>query len=317
MTSALPIHCFAPRLLGPVPATLAKASETAGPFPNLTELVFRAQRKALPGNSLEALIAQQYPDAPAPGPLIAASDGQARVGICYRAAPVHLRADRDRLLLFAGEGLCLTTAQSEQIKTAFNSLFSADGLVLEFINGEGLLTAKRRPGPDLPALSEVAGEYLDIALPTEPASRAWRQLLNEVQMLLHEHPVNRERTAAGELVVNGLWFWGGGEAPRGDQLSLPDDPEAAPLVSSLPASASVRVFDQAEKALLGGDVGAWLAALESFETHQAAELLNAIRHEQRSVLLMPGNGWAYRTGPMTRWRFWLRRKPLSAAIALQ
>src|SRR5690606_30880361 len=40
--------------------------------------------------------------------------------------------------------------------------------------------------------------------------RPWRRLLNEIQMVWHEHPVNQARAARGALPVNGLWLYGGG-----------------------------------------------------------------------------------------------------------
>ena len=38
----------------------------------------------------------------------------------------------------------------------------------------------------------------------------WKRWQNEIGMLLHEHPVNVEREANGNVPVNGVWFWGGG-----------------------------------------------------------------------------------------------------------
>ena len=37
-----------------------------------------------------------------------------------------------------------------------------------------------------------------------------RRLGAEIEMWLHEHPVNRARSARGELEANALWLWGGG-----------------------------------------------------------------------------------------------------------
>ena len=35
--------------------------------------------------------------------------------------------------------------------------------------------------------------------------------VNEIQMLLHEHPINAAREARGALAVNSLWLWGAGQ----------------------------------------------------------------------------------------------------------
>jgi hypothetical protein len=39
-----------------------------------------------------------------------------------------------------------------------------------------------------------------------PLRRPWAKLQSELQMLLHNHPLNSAREAAGELTVNGLWL---------------------------------------------------------------------------------------------------------------
>ena len=57
------------------------------------------------------------------------------------------------------------------------------------------------------------GEDLLGHLPDGPEGRRWRALLNEAQILLHTHPRNAERIAAGLPPVNSLWFWGGGVLP--------------------------------------------------------------------------------------------------------
>ena len=43
-------------------------------------------------------------------------------------------------------------------------------------------------------------------------ARPWRRWLTEMQMLLHEHPVNAAREARGRAPVTGVWFSGGGRA---------------------------------------------------------------------------------------------------------
>src|SRR5690606_8095411 len=50
-------------------------------------------------------------------------------------------------------------------------------------------------------------------LPEGDAGRRWRALLSEAQVILHNHPANAARAAAGKLPVNSLWFWGGGVLP--------------------------------------------------------------------------------------------------------
>jgi len=68
-------------------------------------------------------------------------------------------------------------------------------------------------------------------------------LMNEAQMLLHEHPVNAGREARGELALNSIWFWGGGviDASKARPFStvVGDDPltRGLALAAGIPARA--------------------------------------------------------------------------------
>ena len=64
----------------------------------------------------------------------------------------------------------------------------------------------------------VQGQDMGDWWPTETHWKAWRRLLNEIQMCWHEHPVNLQRQEASEPEINGLWLYGGGRGwtPRAD-----------------------------------------------------------------------------------------------------
>ena len=66
---------------------------------------------------------------------------------------------------------------------------------------------------ELRALFGLYGGVVSVHLPIDRATAHWRRLSNEVQMLLHDHPVNLRRQQAGQVPVNALWFWGGGALP--------------------------------------------------------------------------------------------------------
>ena len=44
-------------------------------------------------------------------------------------------------------------------------------------------------------------------------TKRWHSILNEIQMVLHEHPVNEAREGRGEPPVNSVWLWGAGPMP--------------------------------------------------------------------------------------------------------
>ena len=48
-----------------------------------------------------------------------------------------------------------------------------------------------------------------------------RSLVNEIQMLLHEHPVNAARLARRQPVINSVWLWGIGSLEKVFPARLP------------------------------------------------------------------------------------------------
>lgn len=325
----------APALLGPVPETLRDAVAELEPLSGLRAMLARAGRARMPGGDTETLLQAWTAGDWSPGGVARAATGASDTGgIWYRAAPVHLRADRDRLLLFAGAALYPDAGDAEALAETFNGLYHRDGLELVAAGGNWLLGARERPGPDLPPLAAVAGQYLDTRLPSDAATRPWRRLLNEVQMLFHDHPVNQRREAAGLPAVNGLWFWGGGETPASVPLPVDAVHGVHPLARGLACLAGAEtlpppgtladlaadrsrlvVADAAEQALLGGDAGDWLGALGRFESALAAPLMTGGQRAWAVVELLPGNGLCYRLDWRSRWRLWRRQRPLRAWIA--
>jgi hypothetical protein len=51
-------------------------------------------------------------------------------------------------------------------------------------------------------------------MPSGPDGARVRSLMNEIQMLVHEHPVNERRVRARKLPANAWWLWGFGATPQ-------------------------------------------------------------------------------------------------------
>lgn len=72
------------------------------------------------------------------------------------------------------------------------------------------------------------GRKPDELMPQGIDAIAHDKLQAELQMKLHEHPVNVERETSAMRPINSLWFWGGGTAPQQETRQIPpyfgDDP---------------------------------------------------------------------------------------------
>jgi hypothetical protein len=62
-------------------------------------------------------------------------------------------------------------------------------------------------------LDRVAGRDITAAMPRGADAQRWLRLLNEIQMVLHQGPLNADRAARGLAPINSLWFWGCGSTP--------------------------------------------------------------------------------------------------------
>jgi len=68
--------------------------------------------------------------------------------------------------------------------------------------------------------NELIGEGIRQFMPEGDACKELVFILNQSQIILHNHPYNRERKARGEDPVNSIWLWGNG--PRGKLPSFRD-----------------------------------------------------------------------------------------------
>lgn len=168
---------------------------------------------------LEALVCSQYGLAPKPdypiAPITAAADGL-DVGDAYwlRADPVHLLLQRDSFSLSEPIPLRVQREHALLIIASLNEHFSHDGMTFMMgSSGAWYLRLATQPEIQTTLPSVALGRNIFQYLPQGAAASTWTSYLNEVQMLLHEHPVNVERESSHNAIINSVWFSGGGVMP--------------------------------------------------------------------------------------------------------
>lgn len=182
--------------------------------PSLLRLLARG--RALPGEtSLSRAIARAFglglDLAIAPHTL--AMDGLSPDDALWlRADPVSVQFHQDQLILLGPKRLDVQRDEADALIADLQSHFAAEGLVFHApVPQRWYLRLKDSETlPEAEPLDAIEGLPLQHHLPRGGAAAVWRRRLNEVQMLLHDHPVNRVREADGRWPINGVWFWGGG-----------------------------------------------------------------------------------------------------------
>ena len=246
--------------------------------------------------------------------------GDAAHAAWLRADPAYVRPDINGARLLAyGEALGLDQAEADELLRSLKPAFGDAGFPIDAPH-PARWYLRLPQGAKLPqfaspetALGADLFEHLPDAADNSPEGRRWRSLLSEAQVILHNHPRNAQRIAAGRAPVNSLWFWGAGVLPDhvcSSYARICSDDEA---LTALGALAGARVSALPPRWSAGeGDLAVDLrrsrdlTALErDWLTPLAAEL-DAGRLSR--IVLEFGDGEAYQLARGQRWRFW--RRPL-------
>jgi hypothetical protein len=189
------------------------------PTPVIDALLRRSRVLVAQPSALEAALLRAFgvsADEPAVAPLTKLADGGKPGGAAanqawLRADPVHLAISRDNAQLFDSHVINPTVEEMAAIAATINAHFVNQGITVEFPDpARGYVATETNNLPKSTPLWEMVGANVFDNLPLSKTRTNWRAISNEMQMLLHAHPVNEKRAANGIPAINGLWIWGGG-----------------------------------------------------------------------------------------------------------
>ncbi|MGB6104851.1 MAG: hypothetical protein WBF88_13510 [Pusillimonas sp.] len=204
---------------------------------------------------------------------------------------VHVSPARDGAALLPARELAITPEQSVALFDSVQAMFSEAGFPLSpsgTCHWRITLPDDYAPASASPGL--VAITSVNDWWPQDIASRPWRRLANEVQMLWFDHPVNQARGEQGLAPVNSLWLFGGACS---SQLA-----SASPLPDT-------RVYNDLHTFSITRDWGGWLAALGQLEARVFAPLADGAAPQ----LVLTGSDRVVELTPtaLGRWAQWLPR----------
>jgi hypothetical protein len=249
------------------------------------------------------------------------------------AQPVHLLARQSSLVLADPHRLRLSAQECEALLATVNRHFAHDGLV--FCAPQPRRWYLRVP-QDLRVRTTppcvAAGHGVDAFLPKGADALLLHGWFNEIQMLLHDHPVNTAREDRGEPAVNTLWIWGAGRLVEpaaaaasgvwGEDPLLRGLARAGGLPALAPPASAAEWLAQAQPGehwiLLDAlrdpnpePDSDWSARAEALERSWFAPLLAALTARRlRGVTLAThhrGQALRFSLAPGDLWKVWRRR----------
>lgn len=288
-------------------------------------LLTRGRQQEPDCGSLEAWVChelgiERQQDWPVAAVSLAAAGSSPGATYWLRADPVHLRLQRDKLIL--NEIDDLDEAEAQQLCAALASHFGESFSPQALRPNAWVIATAGTPDLHTSAFSQAAGRHIDPLLPRGADARYWHSLMNEAQMLLFQHPVNQAREERGQLPVNSIWIWGGGCLPAtgsGQNKHLftrhPDWQALARFTGStdrgvperwsreLPEE-SLLICDEAHRLLRQGHFDRWQETLRGFDANWLQPLLDA---GQAFHIDDPVAGSSLYWRKTYRWKFWRRR----------
>ena len=248
-----------------------------------------------------------------------------------RADPVHLRPDVADLVLFDAADAEIAADEARSLADTVNCALGPDGPLVHAAHPSRWYVVLDAPAQIATTpLSHAAGGPISPAMPRGPDARRWRRWMNDVQMALHECPVNAEREVRGAAPINSLWPWGGGSLPPAAGTSFAGAWSDDVLVHGLALHAGVEsgampvgaepwldadprpqahlfACDALHRAVRRLDLEAWRDELVRFSRSWAEPLLGALdRGSVARVSILDERG--HRFVATRRGRFRLRRR---------
>ncbi len=198
----------------------------------------------------------------------------------------------------------------------------ADGLFLVSLKG---FAAPTHYPHILSVLGKTANPYIEQSRQILP----WYQLLNEIQMYMHQHEVNAERLQRGMLPINSLWFWGAGSLPQAFNANLAwycDDPvmnqfavslglmpKSCTNVDEIDNSVDTLVIDLRLMEFLKAGAAITLdQLLLDIDCNILKPLLVAAAKGRSLLTLHAGYEFDFELKPTARMKFWRPHKDLSS-----
>jgi hypothetical protein len=314
------------------------ASPAAGlPLTHLSRIAARGRVTPGDADSLETWFARRLGLEPHRAPWarwMAAAHARTAAPGALLATPVHLRAQGVELFLVAGAALAVHADEAAALQASIAAMYATDGIDFDVLTPDRWLVSAPTPiALDTVPVGVAHGRSIDALRPRGDDARRWAARGAEIEMLLHDHPVNAAREARGAPAINALWWWGSGPASadaggfthvHADDAAISGWARACGLatasaaVAPAPTGQALVVIDTARAAAMQGDMTAWRAAVAAIDAGPVADAVAAVAAGQHDALQLVGFGarrcvtldWRARD----RWNLWRRPRPFDATL---
>jgi hypothetical protein len=221
-----------------------------------------------------------------------------------RADPAHVRAEMGVARLLSIGDRSLTQAEADALIKPLKILFGDSGFLLSAPVPDRwyLMLPKESKVPEFKAPIDAIGADIFSTMPHDDVARRWHALLNEAQIILHNHPVNAARITKSQLPMNSLYFWGGGILP--DQVSFSVD---AVISDDIEVQALAKMANVATRMAENGSALIDLRRVRDWKKIESEYFLpnHATLNQRYSRIVLDfADGTQLSLQKSQKWRFW-------------
>jgi len=230
-------------------------------------------------------------------------DLTAQQGYWLRMDPVQLQADLAGVYLLGSYHLGIKPDELQQLTSELSLLLAKDMTLYTPNPVAWFLQCPSMPLIQTVPPLQLLGKEISAYLPQGADSKSWGRLMTEMQMVLHQSPVNRERELEGKPLINGIWFWGAGALPAipssnwqsvaaDDELGiglaklskiqhyhLPQSLKELTTNTPFHQGNHLVVIENLRRYYQQAELDLWLKYLRELETHWFAPILKALKNK--------------------------------------
>ena len=326
---------YIPGLFGP---DIAIHPDDLPNLPSLDWMLSKGNHQTLKSSSasyglceLFGLTAKEENDFPIAAISRLTDDNQHPEGIWLRADPVHVRADRDGLILIDNNQFTISQHDALALAADINKILKPYEFELEvptpyrwYLRIKDDLNIRTTP------VDSIVGRDILPFMPNGDDRINLIQLMNDIQMTLHDSDVNKKREQEKMLPINSLWFWGCGELPEiidrqwsfivsDEMLAKGLSMIAATPFNELPENYNdikntdtsyngLVVISSFQKFSHYHDLEGWLEALMAFEKNWFSHLMDALKSREIDQLHIKTDLNTVTLDKGSRYKLWKKQK---------
>jgi len=266
-----------------------------------------------------------------------------------RIDPCFMTPDRDQLIMARTQNMAITMPEAQQLVDTINNFFSAFAeerfwKLYALSPDRWYIVSDKAINIHTVPPEKVLGQSLKAYLLSGEDSQHWLNLFNEMQMILHQSPINKQRLAEKKLPINSVWFWGAGRAVEfSSEIKEASSSALQPLIytDNIFAKGLARIIRQQERDLPGEyqtvvgnherefiyivedlmqavnnrDIFSWVGLLQQFEKRYLQSLLKEIQsgHIKQVEFISPSGTKLFLSRKLLR-RWWRRKLPFHAFL---